>query len=66
MNLLTHVNQRTTPTKPQSPSLRAKNPDLYSLSEKATLKHLVEVMLGCGISYVQTAQAQQHQHGFGA
>lgn len=52
------------PTDPQNPSLRAKNPDLYTLAEKATLRHLVEVMLGCGVSYVQTAQ--QQQQGFGA
>ena len=44
----------------QNPSLRAKNSNLYTLAEKATLRHLVEVMLGCGISYVQIAQ----QHGW--
>lgn len=54
------------PKKTQNPSLRAKNPDLYTLAEKATLRHLVEVMLGCGVAYVQTAQQQGQQGAFGA
>lgn len=48
------------PPKQQNPALRAKNPDLYSASEKSTLRHLVQVMLGCGVSYVQTQQQQPH------
>ncbi|EKU23187.1 hypothetical protein NGA_2051100, partial [Nannochloropsis gaditana CCMP526] len=37
-----------------NPSLRPVNPDLYSFAEKAGLRHLVDVLLACGISYVQS------------
>lgn len=48
-----------------NPNLRPVNPDLYSFAEKAGLRHLVDVLLACGISYVQSpgsGLSHPHQH----
>ncbi len=44
-----------------NPALRAINPDLYTFTEKAALKHLVQVMMACGISFVPSVQGGMQQ-----